>query len=132
MENRDEFISEFRGETLGNIDGQSTSEEIFQNKILRPILKLQNDLFIEVFKNYIAKYKNEFYTYPAEKKIQYIENAIHKDIKFRNSLKGMVIGLFTNAEYSEYIKNSSNLNKRMMNMLIDRLKSQVQLFELQD
>jgi hypothetical protein len=34
----------------------------------------------------------------------------------------MVIGLFTIEEYSFYIKNSSNLNKRMMNMLIERLK----------
>ncbi len=35
-------------------------------------------------------------------------------------------------EYEEYITNSSNLNKRMMNMLIERLKSQVQLFETID
>ena len=115
---------------LGTIDESSSVEEMFQNKVLRPILKLQNDLFVDVFKNYITKYKNEFYTYSAEKKIQYIENAVHKDIKFRNSLKGMVIGLFTTDEYSEYIRNSSSLNKRMMNMLIERLKSQVQLFEV--
>jgi len=121
---------EFRGETLGTVNGQSTSEEVFQNQVLRPILKLQNDLFIDVFRNYIAKYKNEFYSYSAEKKISYIENAIHKDIKFRNSLKGMVIGLFTTDEYATYILNSSSLNKRMMNMLIERLKSQVQLFEM--
>ena len=59
-----------------------------------------------------------------------MENAIQKDIKFRNSLKGMVIGLFTSEEYATYIKNSSSLNKRMMGMLIERLKSQVQLFEV--
>ena len=41
----------------------------------------------------------------------------------------MVIGLFTLEEYQTYIQNSSNLNKRMMNMLIERLKSQIQLFE---
>ena len=61
--------------------------------------------------------------------MSYIENVIQKDIKFRNSLKGMVIALFTIDEYTEYIKNSSNLNKRMMNLLIERLKSQVQLLE---
>lgn len=131
MENRDAFISEFRGETLGTITSQSSSDEIFQNQVIRPILKLQNDLFIDVFKNYISKYKNDFYTYSVEKKLAYIENSIHKDIKFRNSLKGIVIGLFTIHEYNEYIKNSSSLNKRMMNMLIERLKNQVQLFELQ-
>ena len=65
------------------------------------------------------------------KKNQFIEASIQKDIKFRNALKGMVIGLFTVEEYAEYLKNSSNLNKRMMNMLIERLKSQLMLFESQ-
>ncbi|WDO12049.1 glyoxalase [Flavobacterium sp. WW92] len=132
MENRDAFISEFRGETLGTVTSQSSSDEIFQNQVLRPILKLQNDLFIDVFRNYISKYKNDFYAYSVEKKLAYIENSVQKDIKFRNSLKGIVIGLFTIAEYNEYIKNSSSLNKRMMNMLIERLKNQVQLFEMQE
>jgi hypothetical protein len=58
-----------------------------------------------------------------------MENAVQKDTKFRNVLKGMVIGLFTTAEYAIYAKNASNINKRMMSMLVERLKSQVQLFE---
>lgn len=132
MENRDAFISEFRGKTLGTVTSQSSPDEVFQNQVLRPILKLQNDLFIDVFKNYVTKYKNDFYSYSVEKKLAYIENSIHKDIKFRNSLKGIVIGLFTISEYNTYIQNSSSLNKRMMNMLIERLKNQVQLFELHE
>lgn len=130
METRDLFIRDFRGETLGAVTAQSSSEEIFQNQTLRPILKLQNDLFLAVFVNQISKHKNDFYKLSVEKKLHYIENVIQKDIKFRNSLKGMVISLFSLEEYDEYIQNSSNLNKRMMNMLIERLKSQVQLFEM--
>ena len=132
MEQRDAFIVQFRGETLGNITNQSSSEEIFQNQTLRPILKLQNDLFNAVFANQISKHKDDFYKLSVEKKLLYIENVIQKDMKFRNSLKGMVIGFFTLDEYNEYIKNSSSLNKRMMNMLIERLKNQVQLFEMQE
>ena len=129
MSTRDIYITENRGEALGLVTEQSSAEERFQNSTMRPILKLQNDLFIEVFKNYISKHKNDFYGYSTEKKMQFIENCIQKDIKFRNSLKGIVIGLFTVNEYLDYIQNSSNLNKRMMNMLIDRLKNQVLLFE---
>ena len=129
MSTRDLYITENRGEALGIVSEQSSAEERFQNSTIRPILKLQNDLFIEVFKNYITKHKNDFYSYSTEKKLQFIENSIQKDIKFRNSLKGIVIGLFTINEYREYIQNSSNLNKRMMNMLIERLKNQVLLFE---
>ena len=130
MQARDISILELRGSSIGNITEQSSSEEIFQNKTLRPILKFQNDLFIEVFKNYAIKQKGLFFTLSPEKKMNYVENTIHKDIKFRNSLKGIVIGLFTIDEYHEYIQNSSNLNKRMMNLLIERIKSQIQLFEL--
>ena len=129
METRDVTIIDLRGETIGSITPQSSGEEIFQNQTLRPILKLQNDLFIQVFINYAVKQKGAFFTLTPEKKMGYIENVIQRDIKFRNSLKGMIIGLFTVDEYTEYIKNSSNLSKRMMNLLIERLKSQIQLLE---
>lgn len=131
MSDRDTFLKEFRGETLGTVSAQSSADELFQNQTIRPILKLQNDLFIAVFINYVNKNKADFYSYTVEKKLQTIENSIQKDIKFRNSLKGIVMALFTTEEYNTYIQNSSSLNKRMMNLLIDRLKSQVQLFEME-
>ncbi|MEP7095971.1 MAG: glyoxalase [Flavobacterium sp.] len=131
MADRDTFLKEFRGETLGTVSAQSSPDELFQNQAIRPILKLQNDLFIVAFINYVNKNKAGFYSYTVEKKLQTIENSIQKDIKFRNSLKGMVIALFTVDEYNTYIQNSSSLNKRMMNLLIDKLKSQVQLFEVE-
>jgi len=111
------------------INEQMGAEEYFQNAVLRPILKLQNDLFISVFKNYIKKHKNVFYELSLEKKQSYVEHAIQKDIKFRNSLKGMIIGMFTVEEYETYTMNSSALNKRMMNLLIVRLKDQLLLFD---
>ena len=106
-----------------------SKDEQFQNGTLRPIIKFQNPLLIEAFKNYIIKHKNGFYELSIQKRLDYIENAIQKDIKFRNALKGMVIGQFTVEEYMTYIQNSSALNKRMMNMVIERLKDQVQAFE---
>ena len=129
MNQRDTAILSMRGGAIGEVNEQSSQEEIFQNKTLRPILKLQNDLFIESFLNYVNKHKGDFYNLSIEKKLFFIENAIQKDIKFRNALKGMVIALFTVEEFRDYIKNSSNLNKRMMNILIERLKDQVQVLE---
>jgi hypothetical protein len=131
MDTRDKFLNDFRGEMIGTINSQSSADEFFQNQTLRPILKLQNELFLEVFKNYISKSKTDFFNFNVDKKLQFIENSIQRDIKFRNSLKGIVIGLFTIDEYSRYIQNSSSLNKRMMSMLIERLKNQIQLFEIQ-
>ena len=104
-----------------------SDDERFQNVTLRPVIKLQNELFIEVFKNYVSKHKNVFYELSLSKQLDYIENAIHKDMKFRNSLKGMVIGQFTIEEYDIYIENSSALNKRMMNLVKERIVDHIQL-----
>ena len=129
MNSRDTFLKQFRGQTIGSITSQSTAEEAFQNEVLRPILKLQNDLFIASFVNYIDENKVDFNSKTIEAKLAVIDNAIQKDIKFRNEMKGIIVGLFTIDEYNIYTKNASNINKRIKNMLLERLKSQVQLFD---
>ena len=132
MNERDHSLLKIRPVIVSaRITDAMSSEEYFQNKILRPILKLQNPILLLVFKNYIKKYKNYYHTLSLEKRLEYIENSIQKDIKFRNSLKGIIIGLFTIEEYQLYIENSSALNKRMMTMVIERLKDQVQFFEFE-
>ena len=130
MNTRNQFIKEFRGEALGAITFETSSEEYFQNQILRPILKLQNDLFIEIFKNYIIKSKANFDTFTIEKKLQFIENSIQNDMKFRSLLNGIIIGLFTIDEYLLYSQNVSELNKRIIVLVVERIKSQLQLFIL--
>ena len=129
MSVRNQFIKEFRGEALGTISSESSSEEYFQNQTLRPILKLQNDLFIEIFKNYIIKSKANFETFTIDKKLRFIENSIQNDMKFRSLLNGIVIGLFTTDEYLLYSQNVNALNKRIITMLVERIKSQLQLFD---
>ena len=109
---------------------QITDEESFQNDTLRPIIKLQSPVLIETYRNYIIKHKNVFYELSNEKKLDYIENSINKNQKFRNLLKGMIIGLFTIEEYHIYKKNSSSLNKRMMNIVLKRLQDNLQVFKI--
>lgn len=130
MNQRDINLLSQRPEILSaRVSEEMSFEEQFQNKTLRPIAKLQNELFVEVFKNYIKKHKNAFHNFTIEKKLLFIENAIQKDIKFRNSLKGIVIGQFTLEEYGLYISDSSALNKRMMNIVKERMLSNIQLLE---
>lgn len=130
MEPRDIGLLELRPEIpSAKLSFNMSADERFQNETLRPVAKLQNDLMLAVFRNYIKKHKNKFYELQLEKRLLYIENAIQKDIKFRNSLKGIMIGQFTLPEYERYIENSSALNKRMMNIVRERLQSNIQLLE---
>jgi hypothetical protein len=111
------------------LDHQMSDHEYFQNNTLRPILKLQNDLMLALFRHYIDKHKGVFYEISPERKLDYIESAIHKDMKFRNILKGLVLGQFTLEEYQTYSADSSAINKRILSMIKERLKSQVQMLE---
>lgn len=130
MNSRQFNLKSIRPEILSTtINDSMSSDERFQNLVLRPIIKFQNDLLIAVFRNYIKKHKSVFYGLSVEKRIDYIENAIQKDMKLRNSMKGMIIGQFTVEEYTIYIENSSALNKRMMNIVKQRLINNIQLFE---
>ncbi|MCB7480078.1 glyoxalase [Christiangramia sediminis] len=130
MSPRDINLKDLRPEIpSARITDNMSSDERFQNETLRPVAKLQDELLLAVFRNYITKHKNKFYELKLEKRFEYIENAIQRDIKFRNSLKGVIIGQFTLEEYDNYIKNSSSLNKRMMNIVKERIQSNIQLLE---
>lgn len=130
MKKRDQHLLEIRPEIAGSFaDKNMQPESLFQNKTLRPVVKLQNDLLVEAFRNYLEKHKIAFHDLSVEKRMKFIENAIQKDMKFRNSLKGMIIGQFTIEEYRQYITNSSALNKRMMHLVMERLKNNIQLFD---
>ena len=130
MDTRDTSLLKIRPEIPNaKVTLLMSEEECFQNKTIRPIAKLQNNLLVEVFKHYIKKHKNVFYNLSIEKRMHYIENAIHKNMKFRNSLKGIMIGQFTIEEHRKYISNSSAINKRMMGIVKERLKQNIQLLE---
>ena len=131
MIDRDERLQRQRPDLpVSKIKDNMSSEEYFQNAVLRPILKFQNDILIEVFKTYIQKRKNVYNTLNVNQKLNYVAHSMQKDMKFRNQLKGMIVGLFSLEEYELYIKNSSALNKRMMSLMIQRIQNQLQLLDL--
>jgi len=128
MSSRDSYLKSLRPDILTKtIKTEMSSEEYFQNKVLRPIIKFQNELLIAVFLQFCTKYKNVFFDLSTEKKILYIESSITKDSKLRSSFRDLIIGLFSVEEYSEYLKNASALNKRMTGIIKERLISHLQL-----
>lgn len=103
---------------------QTSRFEQFQNRVLRPILKFQNDLLIEIFQQYIQKRKGVFHKLSHEKKKDYIAQSIQKDLKFRNLLIGLILGQFTLEEYQTFQEQERELTRRMSDLLIQRIQSQ--------
>ena len=103
--------------------------EIFQNQTLRPILKLQNELLIAVFKNYVQKRKGGFLKLSEKEKLLFIEQSVKRDMKFKHYLEGIVTGHFTLDEYQTFIQNEDELTKRLITLLVQRFQSQLNLLE---
>lgn len=132
MTPRDEQLLSIRLEVPNaRIDETTLGLESFQNSTLRPIAKFQNDLILSLFDNYITRYKNAFHKLGEIEKLKYIENTVKKDSKFKNLLRGVFMGFFTMDEYEFYHQNSSEVNKRIINLTKERLQSQLHYFEKQ-
>lgn len=114
-------------ESLNITNSEATTEtEIFQNQTLRPILKLQNDLYFSLFINYALRQKTDFSSLSISKKQIFIEQSVQKDTVLKNTFIGMTIGMFTLEELKIYESESKVFNKRIITMLIERLKSQIE------
>jgi hypothetical protein len=98
--------------------------EKFQNEVLRPILKLQNDLLLEISKTYVDKRKGTFYKLSEKEQMVYIDQTVRKDMKFKHYLEGIITGMFTLEEYAKFMENEEELTKRLVNLLVQRLQSQ--------
>ena len=103
----------------------TTAIEKFQNETLRPVLKLQNEVYLSVFENYAIKLKSAFKTLSTEKKWIFIEQSIQKDIALKNIFIGITIGMLTDEELEVYLLETKTYNKRILTMLIERLRNQI-------
>lgn len=108
-----------------SVTDNTTDEEQFQNETLRPILKMQNSLLLALFRQHIQRRKNEFYQLPEPQRPTYVQQALQKDAALRNTLKGVVVGHFTQAEWERYAALSGPLDKRLLQLATQRLQSQL-------
>lgn len=113
-------------ESLNIINSETTTpEEIFQNETLRPVLKLQNDLYWSLFTTYAVRQNADFNSLSVTKKCSFIEQSLQKGSVLKNIFIGMTIGMFTLEELEVYNSDSKVFNKRIITMLAERLKSLV-------
>lgn len=122
--NRTDIIKACRPNILTYVSNDITEQEQFQNQVLRPILKFQNKLFVNLFFNNCKAYKINFTMLNKEDKQNYIEHTLQKDVKLKALFIGTVIGLLTIEEFETYSAYQRHFNKRIIQMLIMRLKTE--------
>jgi hypothetical protein len=107
---------------LKNLINSNTSDlERFQNEVIRPIIKMQNNFLVVLFEDYLKNRKIEFYILKYEDQENKINTILTKDINFKNILLGSIVGHFDDNEIKVYLKSTSELNKRIIQIIKQRL-----------
>ncbi|MEY5049287.1 MAG: hypothetical protein RLZZ175_2646 [Bacteroidota bacterium] len=100
--------------------------EHFQSDTLRPILKLQNELLLSLFKHQTLTTKVSIKNIDETQILPFIDTTIKKDISFKSIFIGTIIAHFNEYELEYYLFNKQEINKRIISMLIERVRSQWQ------
>ena len=126
INSRDQFLMKGRPEISSIQNTTKTLDiEVFQNKVLRPILKLQNTIFVSVFLDELRRKKQDFTTFNSEEKHKTIQRHLNTNSSLKQRFLGIVMGLFTNTEMDFYQRHISAINKRIFSMLKIRLEDQL-------
>lgn len=102
------------------LEGIATREEDFQNKILRPIIKMQSDLLIAHLHNQLKTSKIHLDQLPDLKKEAALTDLFTKNQSFKREIIGMVIGDFTLVEYEIYLGCTKEINRRISQIVLNR------------
>jgi hypothetical protein len=114
-----------RPELKGLVNDQTTVIENFQNTVIRPIIKMQNDLlFALLYQNFIKR-KVVFSLLSTEKKKEKIRSILEKDIQFKNQIIGVILGHFSMEEYNNYKTQPSEFNRRIKQIIIKRFQDSI-------
>ena len=111
-----------------NIDNKPEihlEKELFQNEVLRPILKMQHDITLNLFRNHIDNLGIVWKDLKKSKKNQCVKNQLSKNIQFKNLVIGIVVGQFNELEMNKYLSFSREYNKRILQMTIQRIVSTI-------
>ena len=114
---------ELKPRPLLSLKKANSEEEIFQNETLRPILKLQHDLIIPLAQEFLKSRNITWEKVKEKDPFQWLNINIKRDIPFKNQLIGMVIGQFSKNELDEYLTFQKEMNKRIINMMTERIIS---------
>ena len=106
-------------------DGKLKEEELFQNMVLRPVIKMQHDVLILRVKSYFTSKRVMFNVMDKKKRTLAIEKAFLGDNAFKKEIQGMVLGQLDTTEYQRYIKYERTMNKRIIQMVRNRMLDSV-------
>ena len=103
------------------VEGNLKEEELFQNMVLRPVIKMQHDVLILRVQSHFLSKKVVFHIMDKKKRVNAIVSAFQYDNAFKKEIHGMILGQLTIEEFKTYLKSERSMNKRIIQMVRNRM-----------
>lgn len=95
--------------------------EVFQNEVLRPVIKMQHEIIIAYIRS-LEQFKVIINKKGARTDFQSrVHTFISKQQDIKNLLTGMILGMLTEQEFSFYRDHQNDINKRISQMISQRI-----------
>ncbi len=117
---RNSAVLALRPDIVIDLTVDSLPLERFQNQTLRPILKFQHNAIIQYFTFY---FNGKYMPIEANQREVFVKKVLQNDKNLRIFYIGMMVGFFTHDELCFYNQHQTELNKRIIQMLAQRISS---------
>jgi len=96
----------------------------FLHSTLRPVLKLQNDLLLQLVADFVVDHHMLLARLSVADQQRQLEQLLARNTKLRYTIIGLVSGLFTSDEYAFYRLNRAEINRRVLELAQQRVLGQ--------
>ena len=120
---RDKIFRELRP-IIDALPAPKGSPEHFQNTVLRPLIKFQSDLIFQLAREHFHRLEPKFPLLKQIRQKELIRSGIKSNLPFQQIMINIIVALFTQEETDYYLANRKECNKRILQIMEERLNSQ--------
>ncbi len=106
---------------LAKVGADMSLQEQFQNRVLRPIVKMQHELLMAMVRQELTLQKLLLSAMPEEKQLSTLRHILRRGPVFKDEVRGIIIGQFEVDEYHEYLSIKTEINKRISTIVEQRV-----------
>ena len=110
----------------GAADAAASDVEAFLHRTLRPVLKLQNPLLLQLVARDVARRVPGFSGFAVDDQRDRLATTLRSDSRLKQGVLGMVYGAFTESELAFALDHLAEVRRRTFALLTERVLSQTE------
>ena len=126
MTDRDAALLALRPRVDADLEAARTEMEAFLHRTLRPVLKLQNPVVLQLVAHDLAERVPGFSGVALDDQRDRLRARLRSDTRLQRVLLGVVLGALTRRELAFALENAPEVRRRTLALLAERVTSQAE------